>query len=193
MNTNTQMVAAPVNGATPPPSLAAWQARAVHTITLPSGMQVRIRIPGVATILEHGDLPDDLAELALAEITRADGAAGHVAEKAGDADSDTLKRLVSDFGRFQRHLVAAALVEPALDYDDVTEAAADGSLPEDDLAYVAEIVLRIRNKDARGVTIGVDPLDRWQSFRETHGCADEGCEGCDELRRRVSTADVVPL
>lgn len=181
------------NDTAPPPSLSGWQARAVHTITLPSGQAVRMRLPGVATILEHGDLPDDLIEIALAEVTREGGAAGYVTDPALDRDQ-TLERL-RKFTAFQRHLVAEALVEPASTYDEITEAVRNGSLPEDDLAMVAEIVQRLRSHDALGVRIGVEPLDRWAAFRDAHGCVagvdgHEGCEGCQKVVERFSSVDV---
>lgn len=185
----------------PPPSLTAWQARSVHTITCPSGQRLRIRIPGVATILEHGDLPDDLVEFALAEVTNERGAAGMLADEfarvesngAGDVREVKLARM-REFAMFQRHLVCAAVVavETATDvWEDVT-LSVDGLdvLPEDDLALVSEIVLRLRASDARGVRIGVEPIDRWGLFREAHGCPDQDCPGCQELVERLSTADV---
>ena len=158
------------NGRESPPSLAGWQARTVHTITLPSGQQVRMRLPGVATILEHGDLPEDLIDLAIAEITKDGGAAALVTEQQ---DRETTLARLREFTAFQRHLVAAALVEPKMSYEQVTDAVVDGTLPEDDLAMVAEIVQRLRDHDAAGVKVGVEPLDRWATFRQLHGCADD--------------------
>jgi hypothetical protein len=70
------------------------------------------------------------------------------------------------------------------------ESMTDGSLPEDDLAMVAEIVQRLRGHDAKGVRIGVEPFDRWDSFREAHGCPDENCEGCKKLIELFSSVDV---
>lgn len=179
------------NDTAPSPSLAGWQARTIHTITLPSGQTVRMRLPGVATILEYGDLPDDLIGMAVAEITRDGGAAVLVTEAAPDREA-TLTRL-REFTGFQRHLVAAALVEPALTYEQITEAVQDGSLPEDDLAMVAEIVQRLRNRDARGVMVGVEPLDRWATFREAHGCSDPGCEACQKVVEQFSSVDAGAL
>jgi hypothetical protein len=55
---------------------------------------------------------------------------------------------------------------------------------------VSEIVQRLRVTDARGVRIGVEPLDRWASFREAHGCPDQDCPGCAQLVRELSSVDV---
>jgi len=183
MNTKT------ANDTAPPPSLTGWQARSIHTITLPSGQPVKIRLPGVATILEHGDLPVDMIAMAVAEVTKDGGAAALVTEDP----EKTLDRL-REFTAFQRHLVAAALVDPALTYDEITAAVIDGSLPEDDLAMVAEIVQRLRGYDALGVRVGVEPLDRWAMFRDNHlniACTGgEDCEGCQKIVQQFSSVDV---
>lgn len=184
----------------PPPSLAAWQARALHTITLPSGQQVRIRIPGIATLLEHGDMPDDLVELALLELTSEGGATAALAGDLSQASengarSEALAR-IARYGEFQRHLVCAAIVAVGTApgaFEEVTltpETLTALALPEDDLALVAEIVQRLRAHDARGVRIGVEPLDRWATFREAHGCPDQDCPGCQKLVAALSSTDL---
>lgn len=188
------------HASTPPtPSLAAWQARATHTITLPSGQRIRIRIPGIGTLLEKGDLPEDLLEMALLELTAEGGATAALAGELANAENGNREKAVeriARYGEFQRHLVCAAVVavETAPDaFEPLTltpESLLDGSLPEDDLAMVAEIVQRLRAHDARGVRIGVEPIDRWATFRESHGCADEGCEGCQKLIDALSSTDV---
>lgn len=193
---------------TPPtPSLAAWQARATHTITLPSGQRIQIRIPGIGTLLEKGDLPEDLLEIALLELTTEGGATAALAAELAQSENgnreQALERLAS-YGEFQRHLVCAAVcgVETSPDvFEPITltaESLFDGSLPEDDLAMVAEIVQRLRAHDARGVRIGVEPIDRWATFREAHGCdGDEPgnppCKGCEKLVAALSSVDVGPL
>jgi len=184
----------------PSASLSAWQARSIHTITCPSGQRLRIRVPGIATILEHGDLPDDLIEIALLELSSENGAAGQLGVELAEAGAngkraEILER-IKRFGAFQRELVRAAVVavetkggrwqEVHLSVEDV----ASDALPEDDLALVAEIVQRLRSHDARGVKIGVESIDRWASFREAHSCPDSGCEGCQKLIDELSSLDV---
>ena len=185
---------------TPPSSsLAAWQARALHTITLPSGQVVKIRIPGIGTLLEHGDLPEDLLEIAVLELTTEGGATAKLATDLATSENGerekTLER-IARYGEFQRHLVCAAVsaVQTAPDtFEPITlspESLLQEALPEDDLAMISEIVQRLRAHDARGVRIGVEPLDRWAMFREAHGCDDENCKGCQKLIDALSTADV---
>jgi len=183
-------------------SLSAWQARAVHTITCPSGQRLKIRIPGIGTLLEHGDLPEDLIEIALLELSAENGATGELAAELARANGDNRGQVlerIRRYGTFQRELVRAAVTavetsagewqEVSLSADDV----ASGALPEDDLALVAEIVQRLRGHDAKGVRIGVEPLDRWATFREAHGCGEPGdasCEGCQKLVAALSSVDV---
>lgn len=181
--------------ATAPP-LDGWKQRGLHTVTCPSGQRLRIRIPGIATLLEHGDLPGDLVSVALSEIEHERGAAGALADSmTADEPVDAKLERVARFASFQRHLVkhAVAQVETGggwhnveLSDDDVSE------LPEDDLAMVAEIVQRLRVFDARGVRIGVEPLDRWAAFREVHGCG-EDCESCQALVQSLSSTGVVSV
>lgn len=169
-----------------------WRQRAVHTVTGPSGAVQKIRIPGVATLLENGHLPDHLYGVALLDISHPDGAAGALREMVEDVLLDDEKRgkllvEVRKLGEYQRRLVAAALVEPALTYEQIT----DGSLPEDDLGMIAEIVQRMRATDARGVRIGVEPLDHWARFHLEHGLPTNGeCEGCRRIVAAASSVDV---
>jgi hypothetical protein len=168
-----------------------WRQKAIHTVTGPSGATFRIRIPGIGTLLEAGELPHHLVGLALLDISHREGAAAALRQMMDDVLSETrreeLLAEVRKLGEYQRRIVAAAMVEPDLDYDDV----ASGEFPEDDLSMVAEIVQRIRAFDARGVRIGVEPLDRWATFHEEHGLDPEGvCEGCKRAVGRFSSVDV---
>jgi hypothetical protein len=198
-----------------PPNLGAWQRRTLHTITCPSGQRLRIRIPGIATLLEHGDVPDDLVELALLELSEESGATGALAGELATAtesdDAETRERVLGklkDYGKLQRLLAVESIQFVELEADDpqahdvmgedgarwlrvkLTIADTYSDLPEDDLAMVAEIAQRLRLYDARGVRIGVEPLDRWTSFREAHGCPDEDCRGCQALIEQFSAAHV---
>lgn len=179
-----------------PEPLAAWRSRSLHAITLPSGQRVRIKIPGIATLLEHGDLPDDLLSIALLELTSEGGATAELARQLQVSENGERAKIVeriAAYGRFQRELVRAAIVQVETEdgWEDVSLTLDDlGGLPEDDLAMVSEIVQRLRAHDARGVRIGVEPLDRWATFREAHGCPDEDCPGCAKLVQALSSLDV---
>lgn len=164
---------------------------AVHTVTGPSTGVYKIRIPGIATMLSRGFLPDHLIGLALLDLESPKGAASALRELL-DLATDEAKHAkiveeISKFGEYQRRIVAASLVEPALTYEEV----AAGDLPEDDLAMIANIVQRLTNVDARGVTIGVEPLDHWARFHDLHGLPpDGGCDGCRRIVAESSSIDV---
>lgn len=179
-------------------SLSSWRSRSLHTVGLPSGQIVKIRVPGIATLIENGEIPEDLIDIALEELTEDGGATAAIAKEVQDPQvgrERVLARL-AELGSLQRSLVRASVVE-------IQEA--DGSfvpvelseadvgpdgLPEDDLAMVAEIVQRVRGYDARGVRIGVEPLDRWAAFHREHGLDPEDCEHCQRLSRELSSIDV---
>lgn len=174
---------------TTPPDV--WRQKTVHTVTGPSGATFRIRIPGIAGMLERAELPTHLVGIALLDISHRDGAAAALRELVDDVMSDDgrdkLLGEVKKLGEYQRRLVAAALVEPELTYDEV----ASGDYPEDDLSMVAEIVQRQRGHDARGVRIGVEPLDRWATFHLEHGLGDpDECEQCARTVAALSSVHV---
>lgn len=183
----------------PPRSLAGWQAKSLHTVTCPSGQRVRIRILGLGTILQHGDLPEDLIDIALIELSSEGGAAAAIAkdivdDEISEAQKERALKRLGEFGSLMRHLAITAIeeIEVAPDEWEPIRLTMDDidSLPEDDLAMVAEIVQRLRGVDAKGVTIGVEPLNRWEVFHEVHGLSFEDCDGCQTFIQRLSSSDV---
>lgn len=177
---------------TTPPDV--WRQKTVHTVTGPSGATFKIRIPGIAGMLERAELPTHLVGIALLDISHRDGAAAALRELVDDVMEETgrekLLAEVKKLGEYQRHLVAAALVEPTLTFEEVSS----GDYPEDDLAMVAEIVQRLRGVDARGVRIGVEPLDRWATFHREHGLGDpDGCDDCLRAVQELSSIHVGAL
>ena len=166
-----------------------WRQKAIHTITVPSGAVLKIRIPGIAGLLEAGSLPAHLVGLALLDISHPEGAAAGLKEMVDSViEDDTRDKLlgeVSKLAEYERRLAVAAIVEPHIGYEDAAD------YPEDDLAMVAQIVQRLRAYDAEGVRIGVAPLDRFATFHREHGLAEaDGCDACERVAQRVSTAGV---
>jgi hypothetical protein len=190
-------------------SLSGWRARALHTITLPSGQRVRIRLPGIATLLEHGDLSEELFEIAIAELTDTISVPGidspsvipgSVQWATKEVTTEEKLKRIATYGRFQRELVCVAVEEIEVDGEwQPFKLALDDldALPEDDLSLIADIVQRIRFRDARGVRIGVEPLERWATFRQGHkgiACTgDEDCPGCESVRQSFSSLDLDPV
>lgn len=180
----------------------------VHSITGESGRAYKIRLLGIPTLLEFGHLPDHLVEVALADVVDTltvpgdsdipgfivPGSVRYVAK--ADERQQKLERVLA-LAAYQRQLVASALVEPALDYEALTEKVREGEFPEEDLVMIAEIIQRIRDRDAKGVKLGVEPLERWATFREGHkgiACTGgEDCEGCLAVQQLFSSLDVGAL
>lgn len=168
-----------------------WRQKAVHTVTGPSGATFKIRVPGIPTMLANGFLPNHLYSLALLDLEHPNGAAAGLRQMLDDALDDEKREQVVEqikkLAEYQQRIAAASLVEPELSFEDIQS----GEFPEDDLSMVVEIVERLRVYDARGVRVGVEPLDRWARFHNGHGLdADEGCVHCFELVAEFSSVDV---
>jgi hypothetical protein len=174
--------------------IRAWQDRGTHAVTCPSGVRLKIVLLGLATLLQRGEIPDALVTIAMAEFSHELGQTGVVKDMIaeGKPQSEVIEALTG-LVEFQRWLACKSIV--AIEHDGawhpiVLEPADSLAIPEDDLGMVAEIVQRERNRDARGVTIGVEPLQRWATFREEHGCSEDGCEACTRVVAAFSSVDV---
>lgn len=183
---------------------AEWRQRSIHRIECPSGARILLRLLSVGELLTAGGLPDDLQKVALEEWAAADAhqpsptvqaAAAAYEElpakptRKQETAADTRARgLVEQLAAVNRHIVAAALVEPKLTADEL----ADASFPYADLEMLAGILQRRVSFDAAGRRIGVEPLDTFRVFAEEHGC-DPGCEHCESARRQLSSVHVDAL
>jgi hypothetical protein len=180
--------AAPASPPTSPsPSVAGWANRGLHTVHLPSGMVVKMRIPDLAFMLAHGEVPDHLRTAAMLEVLddTADETPLALRKKEDGSplvDEETIRHIYD----LRQHLIVAAVVEPA-----VTEADLP-SLPTEDKDMLQLIATRQRFTDARGVSLGVEPLSRWETFRGEHGCGPD-CAACAKAVQELSTVDVDSL
>ena len=166
-----------------------WKKRGgPHRLTLPSGMRVTARVLGLSQLARLEGLPDDLSDAVVMHVVNLEHgglppAIGVELSKAGQGDEQAAEKAnqyIADFGRLTKHLVAEALVEPALSVDDLDE------VPEEDLEMLMRIVTGRQAFDAAGVRIGVEPLDAWATFCDEHGCP-EDCEACSKARGRLSS------
>lgn len=124
----------------------AWKKNAVHEgITLPSGTIVSIKIPNLPAMLKAGQLPNDLIEVATKAATE------------GKVPDDLLEK-VEEYNRF---LVAATVVSPAITEDDVAD------LPPEDIEMLVSFATRQRDLDAVGHHLaGLETVDSFRRFRE---------------------------
>jgi hypothetical protein len=148
-------------------------------------MQVSVRLPDLAILIEGDALPERLRGVAaqLWQDGAADLVGGNVDETTGAKTIDM--DLVRGLAQLRRHLAAMCLVDPAMSADDLLS----GDIPAEDIDLLASIAMRERDTDALGVKLGVTPLSRFESFREEHGCP-EDCESCAALTGRFSTRRV---
>ncbi len=163
-------------------SKAKWAGLAVHTVTLPSGAVVRIKIPDLSLLLAGGAVPDRLRTVALRQLTEdiRDAQASPAAVDAPPIEIDE-EHLVG-LAELTRWLVAQTLVEP-----EVTEVEIeDGIVPNEDILMLTQFASRERTVDAAGMRLGVEPIDRWEVWRGFHGCPDD-CEHCSAAVEALTT------
>lgn len=183
----------------------AWAERTIHAITCPTGAVVRIRIPDLALLLSADALPEALRVVALEQLLKAPAPAPLVDASDFPPDAPTPEseartpaadaaEKVSKFAALAdlyHFLVSWMLVEPAYTPEELGH---DSPLrpPAEDMEMLIDIARRDRNTDARGVTIGVEPLKRWATFRRHHECP-ESCQACAATLQDLSTARVLPV
>jgi hypothetical protein len=163
----------------------AWEALGIHTITLPSGAVVDIRIPDLSLLLAGDAVPEQLRGAALQEIVTAfSSAKGDEEARAAEAmgklatDPEGLNQLVDLY----RWLVTVTLVDPVITEEELRTR----KFPSEDLTMITEFAGRRRLMDARGVTLGIEPIDRWDLWRQAHVC-DEECPACEAVINGLST------
>lgn len=134
-------------------SKSAWKKAGVHTVTLPSGAVVDIRIPNLAQMAQAGELDNDLLQYAVPNLpTDADE------EPTPEQKKENLTKLAN----FHQWLVSKTLVSPALSPDEVKE-----TVPTPDLEVLVELASRRRDMDVVGHHIG--GLEVSAEFRKFRG------------------------
>jgi hypothetical protein len=169
-----------------------WRQRGLHRVTLPSTQRVLLRIPDLAKLLEGPDaaVPTHLLSIALREVIDQADAARTLVDQIKAGQTDEAVKTVGELNELDRWIVTQTVVEPEVTLEDVEA----GLVPPEDMAMIAAIARRERFTDARGVTIGVVPLDDFAVFREKHGCpegvGETGCQACQEVQAAFSSVDV---
>lgn len=125
---------------------AAWKKRAVHEgVTLLSGVQVSIKLPNIPRLVEAGQIPNDLIEVAV---------------KVAQGQRTDSEALMKQEAAFTRKLVSLVLVEPQVEESEVDD------LPYEDAVMLVEIATRQRDLDALGHHIGgLHTQSDFRSFR----------------------------
>jgi hypothetical protein len=159
-----------------------WRGRAIHTVTLPSGMVVKIRIPNLGQLLKGDAIPDRLRSVAISQVARElDPSAAPLFQPDDQQSPEQKIKVITEVYELYEWLVTETVIEPAIGENDL-----DG-LPEMDKQMLAQIAGRERDTDALGVTLGVEPLSRWETFLREHGCTKD-CPACQKVVGIFSTA-----
>lgn len=127
-------------------SKTAWFRAADHTVTLPSGARVGIRIPDLPTLIEAGELPQTLLDAAIGVAT-------------GGSEQPTVESIKQE-REFRDKLITLTVTEPKISDEDVK------NIPVEDKDYLVEFALRQRDLDAEGEHIGgLTKSDKFRRFR----------------------------
>jgi hypothetical protein len=138
-------------------SVSAWKKAATHYPLLPSGVRVGIRIPDLAALVESGQIPNDLVQVALGV--------------ASGEDTKPSVELIKQQKEFTDLLVLQTVVEPKLTPEVVQD------IPFEDKDFLVAIATRQRDLDAEGEHIaGLTKSERFRRFRRL-GEFDENVEG----------------
>lgn len=132
---------------------SAWKKAGVHTVTLPSGAVVDIRIPNLAQMAKAGELDNDLLQYAVPNLPADDNE-----EPTPEQKKENLTKLAN----FHAWLVSKTLVDPKLEPEEVAD-----TVPTPDLEVLVELASRRRDMDVVGHHIG--GLEVSAEFRKFRG------------------------
>lgn len=128
-------------------SIAEWKKAAVHAVTLPSGVTIKVKVPDLAGLIESGTLPQNLIDAALNVV--------------GDSAQKVTVDMVKEEREFTNAIVKVAVIEPT-----VTDANV-GDIPVEDKQLIMQIATRQTDLDAEGKHIG--GLHKSEDFRKFRG------------------------
>lgn len=134
-------------------SKTAWKKAGIHTVTLPSGVEVKIRIPNLAKMAQAGELDNDLLQYAVPNLP---------ADDSEEPTPEQKKENLTKLANFHQWLVSKTLVEPELTPEEVKE-----TVPTPDLEVLVELASRRRDMDVVGHQIG--GLEVSADFRKFRG------------------------
>jgi hypothetical protein len=156
-----------------------------------------VRFVDLEALIAQDALPERLLGIALREVLGSNEDAKRVAEQIRAGELAEPKKLVVELIELQRWITLESLVTPTFTLEEVES----GEFDPRDFELLRQIAMRERNTDAKGVFLGVMPLDLFTTFRETHeliGGPDwatghpaglvESCPACQTLERALTNA-----
>lgn len=149
--------------------------------TGPSGSVYRLRQINLERHALSGGLPAALIQVAL----EGQAAITNLFEDMAARQTETGQGGESPVREYLDNLVLASVMEPELtrmDLGDPTKLDDDALVPPLDYQWIVSVAFRESDTDAEGRKLwGVEPLSRFQIFRDFHGCT-ESCSSCEAVR-----------
>lgn len=141
---------------TKPATVAAWKKAGVHSVLLPSGTRIEIRIPDLAALIERGEIPQNLLDAAIQYV-----------DPNVEPEKPTRESIARDKA-FRDSIILYSSVTPKLAAEDIDD------IPSEDKDMIVDLALRQRDRDAEGEVIGgLMASAKFRKFR--------GYEGFDEV------------
>lgn len=176
------------------------QGRTWHKVTPPSGMTgMELRIPALTDLIRNEAVPERLRAIALRSAANPGGLRGVLAEQMAESkekketdgeqlgEESELRQAIDDVVEIQKRLIVDSV---RVDGEMLTLAdIEDAEFPAPDAEWLGGVMLREISYDARGVRLGIEPLDAWDRFRHFHECGPD-CSACEALQDEFSSADL---
>jgi hypothetical protein len=143
-------------------SLAAWKKRRSHHIQVDSGAWVDILFQDLGKLIQGDAVPKELTQIALQQSLAPGEAVRKIFEQIEAGETEKTMELARQLDDLDKWMVSESVVKPKLTREDVDE------LPPGDVEMLCDIIGRRRKTDARGVFLGVVPLDLFTTFRDLH-------------------------
>jgi hypothetical protein len=160
---------------------------------------VEVRIPALTELIRNEAVPDRLRAIALKSAAHPEGLRGVVGDQlraANEAktpdeelvkDDSALLQAIDDVIEIQKRLIVESV---RVDGELLTlEDLDDPDFPAPDAEFYGLVMLRETEYDARGVRLGIEPLDTWARFRDFHDCGPD-CVSCTALQDEFSSVDL---
>ena len=179
------------------------QNRAWHQVTPPSGMTgMELRIPALTDLIRNEAVPERLRTIALKSAAHPAGLRGVMAQTLTDEnqaeaegkpledalkDNSELRQAVEDVVEIQKRLICECVRVGGemLTLEDLD----DPDFPAPDAEWLGSVMLREAEYDAKGVRLGIEPLESWARFRHFHDCGPD-CGACAALQDEFSSVDL---